>query len=66
MCLEWGGMGHSPASPCLFLHGTPHIPCSFSFQFNWHGIPDREKKRRTKAIDPVRYALLFIIVKEEI
>jgi len=27
----------------------------WNLQFNWHGIPDRETKRRTSDVDPLRY-----------
>ncbi|KAI1288152.1 putative polypeptide N-acetylgalactosaminyltransferase 9 [Halotydeus destructor] len=40
----------------------------WNLQFNWHGVPDREKKRRTDPTDPVRSPTmaggLFSISKE--
>jgi polypeptide N-acetylgalactosaminyltransferase len=31
----------------------------WNLQFNWHGIPDHEKKRRKRDIDPVRRVVLI-------
>ena len=31
----------------------------WGLQFNWHAIPERDRKNRTRAIDPVRYMILL-------
>lgn len=37
----------------------------WNLQFNWHGVPERERKRRKSSTDPVRYEhytnLFFVI-----
>lgn len=32
----------------------------WNLQFNWHGIPDREMKRRQSDVDPVRYVAVVL------
>ena len=32
----------------------------WNLQFNWHGIPDRELKRRKSDVEPLRYVTLSV------
>lgn len=30
----------------------------WNLQFNWHAIPERERSRRARDVDPVRYVII--------